>query len=122
MKYDTLYDEFLKSFPEDAAALNARAGEMSVDPSDGMHIMFGMVIVPFILKLVEDKNEIKLKAAFHFFERMQNSGDALIAEVLEFTVLEDLISREKSVLDSCKAYMESETRKACRAVERFMMS
>lgn len=121
MKYDSLYDEFLRCFPDDAASLNTRAKELSVEPSDGMHIMFGMVVVPFVLTLVEEKNEAKLKTAFHFFERMETSGDAMISEVLEFTVLEDLASQEKNILNCCKSYMEIETLKGCQAVEQYMM-
>lgn len=121
MKYELLYDDFLQCFPDDAALLEANARELSVEPSDGMHIMFGIVVVPFILKLVEEKNDEKLKIAFDFFEQMECSKNTMISEVLEFTVLEDLISQEKSVLNYCKSYMGKETLKGCQIVERYMM-
>lgn len=121
MKYDLLYDRFLECFPEDADALNARAEELSLNPSDGMHLMFGMVIVPFLLKLIEEKDDVRLRRAFHFFEQMETSGNALICEVLEFTVLEELIAQGESVLNYCKSYMERETLKGCQNVERYMM-
>ena len=44
MDYNNIYDEFLKYFPEDTAILNGKAEELSVEPSDGMHVVFGMVV------------------------------------------------------------------------------
>lgn len=121
MEYNNLYNEFLELFPEDAVMLNRKAAELSVETSDGMHVMFGTVVVPFVVQLVEKKDADKLKLAFEFFERMATSDDPHISEVLEFTVLEDIVSLDKGYLDCCKSYMGSETRKSCQSVEKYMM-
>ena len=121
VKYEGLYDEFIQSFPNDLSRLQEIAESTSAEPSDGMHIMFGMVVMPFLMELLENREETKLKAAFCFFERMAEADDSMISEVLEFTIFEDIISRGKSTLDRCKTYMGQKSLEHCSAVEEYMM-
>ncbi|MCQ2510084.1 MAG: hypothetical protein MJ116_06435 [Lachnospiraceae bacterium] len=121
MKYESLYDEFIQCFPDDQFRLKELAEGAAAEPSDGMHIMFGMVVVPFLMELLNSCKETKLKAAFEYFEKMAEAGDPMVSEVLEFTVLEDIISRGKSTLDKCKSYMGQKTIESCVAVEKYMM-
>ncbi len=121
MKYETLFEEFIKLFPDDEQKLLQIAEKKSVESSDGMHVVFGMVIVPFLMELLEQKNEKKLEKIFIFFEKMAEADDPMISEVLEFTVLEDIISKGKDILDLCKSYMKQRTLDSCFAVEKYMM-
>lgn len=121
MKYDTLYDEFTQCFPEDLPRFQEIAECAAAERSDGMHVMFGMVVIPFVIEQLEKCNEPKLKRAFDFFERMAEDDNTMISEVLEFTVLEDLISRGDSTLEKCKTYMGQKTRERCSIVEKYMM-
>ena len=121
MKYDTLYEEFLSLFPDDVDRLSEKASEVSAEPSDGMHVMFGMVVVPFVMELLECKDERKLKIAFDFFEEMAKAENSMISEVLEFTILEDIISRGKVTLDKCKHYMKRNTLDSCSGIEKYMI-
>jgi hypothetical protein len=121
MQYETLYDDFVQLFPDNIHQLQELSKSASAEPSDGMHIMFGMVVVPFLMDLLEKKDTDKLAKAFAFFEKMAESGDSMISEVLEFTVLEDLISRGKDVLNQCKPYMQPKTLGCCSSVEKYMM-
>ena len=54
MQYEMLYDEFKNLFPEDIDRLDELAKTQSAEPTDGMHIMFGMVVVPFLLELLSE--------------------------------------------------------------------
>ena len=121
MSYEELYYEFLKLFPDDKDTIQEIAKTADAEPADGMHIMFGMVVVPFIIKLIEDNEEFKIKTAFDFFEKMAESEDSLISEVLEFTILEDLISRDKHILEKCRVFMGRKTMESCSVVENYMM-
>ncbi len=121
MRYETLYDEFTQLFPADLNRLQQKAEKVSAEPSDGMHIMFGMVVVPFIMELLAHDDKQKLAVAFEFFEKMAEDDNPMVSEVLEFTVLEDFISRGKAVLDKCKLYMKQKTFESCLAVEKYMM-
>ena len=121
MKYNTLYEEFLSLFPNDVEWLREKASEALVEPSDGMHVMFGMVVIPFVVELLEREDEKKLTIAFDFFEKMANAEDSMISEVLEFTILEDIISRGKVTLDKCKRYMKKKTLNSCLVIEKYML-
>lgn len=115
MKYDELYHDFVALFPEDKEYFEKLCFENDVDEGDGMHIMFGLVVLPFIKKVVRESKD-KSKKAFDFFERMEISGDSQIAEVVEFTILEDLISNERDSLNLYSIYFGDETKLAAEAV------
>ena len=121
MKYETLYEEFARRFPDDKQRLEEIAKTASAEPSDGMHIMFGMVVVPFLMELLKNNDEKKLNTAFAFFEQMAETDNPMISEVLEFTILEDIISRGKDILAEFKPYMKRKTLESCFAVEKYMM-
>ena len=55
MKYEELYDEFKKLFPEYADYFKAKEEETGAEVEIGMHVVFGMVVCPFIIKMAEDE-------------------------------------------------------------------
>ena len=55
MKYEDLYDEFINLFPEDKEFFKRLEEETGAERSIGMHIMFGLVVSPYILRLLEKK-------------------------------------------------------------------
>ena len=121
MKYELLYSEFTNLFPDDKQNLEQLTERASVDSSDGMHIIFGMVVIPFLMELVRKDEKEKLNRAFEFFEKMANSENSLISEVLEFTILEDIVSGGKDILNICKGYMGPKTLECCDGIEKYMM-
>jgi hypothetical protein len=46
--------------------------------------------------------------------------NSMISEVLEFTILEDIISRE-TTLDKCRHYMKHKTLDSCSVIEKYMI-
>ena len=118
MKYDELYKKFISEFPDDEPAINALAAENAVDNEDGMHIAFGMVVLPFLSRLVEDNQTAKIEKAFAFFEKMASSDDHLISEVLEFTVIEGIIALGKDFVSKCISYMKPHTYDSFKAISQ----
>ena len=118
MKYDELYKKFISEFPDDEPAINAIAAENAVDNEDGMHIAFGMVVLPFLSRLVEDNQTAKIEKAFAFFEKMASSDDHLISEVLEFTVIEGIIALGKDFVSKCISYMKPHTYDSFKAISQ----
>ncbi|MDY3829422.1 MAG: hypothetical protein SOZ65_00590 [Erysipelotrichaceae bacterium] len=53
MKYEDLYDEFINLFPEDKEFFKRLEEETGAERSIGMHIMLGLVVSPYILRLLE---------------------------------------------------------------------
>ena len=120
MMYDRLYSDFKALFPEDSDVLNKLSREANADESDGMHVMFSFVIIPFVLSLMNANNTDKLKTTFDYFEKMALSDSADITGVLEFTVIENLMSNGQRIYESAKKYMKPETIKCCKRVEKYL--
>ena len=118
MKYDELYKNFIYEFSDDEPAINAIAAENAVDDEDGMHIAFGMVVLPFLSRLVEENQTAKIEKAFAYFEEMASSDDHLISEVLEFTVIEGIIALGNDFVSKCISYMKPHTYDCFKAISQ----
>ncbi len=118
MKYDELYDSFITLFPEDKAVFDQLKLDADVDEDeDGMHIMFGMVIVPYIRKIVTESPD-KTKKAFAFIEAMELDNDPEIGNVAEVSVLEALMTDEGG-MQKYMGYIGPESLKAARYMSQF---
>lgn len=120
MNYNSLYSEFIKLFPDDTALFNELSLQSNVDENDGMHIMFSYVVIPFVLRLIRSNDHMKLKIAFDYFEQMALSQSNDITEVLEFTIIENLMSNGKDIFYNAKKYMGKETLKYCTNAEKYL--
>jgi len=119
MMYDTLYRDFIEKIPESEDYCSLKAKEHLIDDSTGIHVVFGMVIVPYILELAEAKNNYGLQKIFEFLEEMAESEDVKVREVLDFTILEQLADYGGDVLDDVKAFMKQKTLEHCEAIELY---
>ena len=118
MKYDELYDSFVRLFPEDKAVFDQLKRNADVDEDeDGVHIMFGMVIVPYIRKIVNESPD-KTKKAFDFIEAMELDNDPEIENVAEVSILEALMTDEGG-LKKYMGYIGPESLKAARYMSQF---
>ena len=59
----------------------------------GSHIIFGDVLVPYIIKLVEDQEGEALKKIFDFIENLLSLDDEYAEEVVALSVIESLYYR-----------------------------
>lgn len=118
MKYGELYNSFVNLFPEDRAIFAQLKLNADVDENeDGMHIMFGMVVVPYIRKIV-DEDPVKTKKAFDFLERMELDENPDIGNVAEVSVLEALMTDEGG-LKKYMGYIGPQSLKAARYMSKF---
>ena len=120
MIYNNLYSEFVKLFPECSDTFKRLATEANADETDGMHIMFSFVIIPFVFNLLNDDDSKKLEKAFDYFEKMASSDSTDITEVLEFTVIENLVSNGKTIYDKAKTYMNDTMLACCNRIEQYL--
>ena len=117
MKYDELYSEFKKIMNTDELVIIQKNN--NVDESDGMHILFGMVVTPFLEEQLKENNTENLNSIFNFFEDMEKLEDNLIQEVLEFTVLENLLSYDSVTKEKAIKYMRPETKKVFLTINNY---
>lgn len=119
MMYDTLYGDFIEKIPESEDYCSLKAKENLIDDLTGIHVVFGMVIVPYILEMAEAKNNSALQKIFEFLEEMAECEDVKIREILDFTILEQLADYGGDVLDGFKAFMKQKTLEHCEAIELY---
>ena len=118
MKYEELYESFVSLFPEDRAIFDQLEKDADVDKNeDGMHIMFGMVVVNKKKKVIEE-NPAKIKKAFDFLEKMELDENPKIGDVAEVSVLEALVTDEGGMKKYLK-YIGPVSLKAARYMSRF---
>lgn len=118
MKYENLYDDFIKMFPDESDYFKMRVEETSAEREDGMHIMFGMVVCPFILKVADEDPE-KTQRAFDFIEEMEKCGDERIVNLAEVTVLEDLMTDKQGGMKKLGKYLGEESKETVKHLSQF---
>ena len=121
MKYEELYKTFKEEISEGYSFFEIKEKENLIDETDGMHVVFGMVIVPYILYIVQNNKMLVINKVFSFLENMAICEDVKIKEVLDFTVLEQLVDERQDVLEQCKQYMKKHTLEHCEEVEKYFL-
>ena len=121
MKYTTLLKEFFQRIPECRKLYEQKASQLLFDQETGVHIVFGVLIVPYLLELINKGKEEEelLERIFAFFEEMARSEDENVVGVLDATVLESLIDQGRDFLKIAKIYMGEETKKNCEHIELY---
>ena len=117
MIYEELYIDFKKLFPEDKEFFEKIEEEFSIDETDGMHIVFGTVVTPYVQKIIKEDSE-KTKKAFEFFEQMELNDDPEVGNVLECNVLESIMCDENGI-KTYIPYMKEKTLAAARYISQF---
>ena len=83
MKYDELYKTFKEEIPEGYSFLEIKEKEKLIDETDGIHIVFGMVIVPYILHIVQNNKMLEINKVFSFLKNM-----AICEDVKKYFVMD----------------------------------
>lgn len=120
MIYDELYKAFKEKIPEGFSFFAGKEKENLIDETEGMHIIFGMVIVPYILYIVRNKKMSEINKVFLFLENMAVCDDVKVKEVLDFTILEQLAGEGHDMFEQCKLHMRENTLRHCEEVEKYM--
>lgn len=102
MTYDNLFENFKEKIPEGMKFYEKKMKECSVDETDGKHVIFAMVIVPYIFHVVQNKEEEIIKKVFCFLEEMAICEDAEVENVLYVTILEDIVNEGPEILQQYK--------------------
>lgn len=110
MIYEELYDDFKGLFPEDNEFFTRLEEETGADNECGMHVVFGMVVSPYLIKLAGE-NPQKAQKAFDFVEQMETCGDEKIANVAEVSVLEVIMTDENGGMKKLGEFLGNESRK-----------
>ena len=83
----------------------------------GSHIVFGDVLVPYIVEKAEIEDAKSLKKIFEVVEEMLNIGDDYANEVITLSVLESILYKE-ILNEKLIKYMGTNTRDAFQKIKK----
>lgn len=89
MTYETLIHDACDEFEEFRNAYNNALANNDIDVDSGNHTVFSVVFLPLLCDAI-NKGSTNTEKYFDFMEKMETCGDPRVAEVCEFTVLEEL--------------------------------
>ena len=120
MKYLTLIEEFIRTFPKFSDIAERKRKWWEGDPEDQplVHVFFGDIVAHYLVEeLTAPKSEGLLRRLFEFLESMAISDDDQVREVLTDSILEYL-GDDKKILRKARALMGSKTLKLSHEVEK----
>ena len=121
MIYSDIYKEFKEKIPEAVSFCREKEKQFMLDDNDGMHVLFGFAVRPFVLKSLIEEDETALEKIADFFEQMEADEDDEIGAVLEQSVLETLLAENRELITKNMKIWKSETRKAIEVVGQFIV-
>lgn len=90
LTYSDLNQTLLAQFPELADAY-AKVKEIWEGDEPGPHIVYGDVLTPYVIQLLESKSsDSQLRRIFEYLEGLLGQGDQTIKDVVGASVLERL--------------------------------
>ena len=92
------------------------------ESSTSLHNFLGIVLGLYMVDLLRQKNasEDVLKRIFAFLEEISFSKDDYLINVLNVSLLEDLINNEPVVLEQALRYMEPNTKKMTYEMQEYL--
>ncbi|PQP80459.1 hypothetical protein C0Q44_27135 [Paenibacillus sp. PCH8] len=111
MKYENLIERLLTAVPQIRPYYEE---EIEWLEEDLPHVIFGMVVTPFLIKYTNEQKDIS--NLYDFLEDMALSEEK-VQEVLVVSVLESLIT-EREIIETAKSYMGDLTRKICETTQK----
>jgi hypothetical protein len=102
---ENLVSELLFTLPE----LRGRTLNL-LWPKRLLHLLFGVEVVPLVISRLEDHaDEDFLRRAFQFFERMAESADADVHNIVGVSVCEPLFLQRMDRLELAQPYLGEQT-------------
>ena len=122
MKYETIYTDFKNLFPEEKEYFSTcEKNSVIGDEGDEIpHMSFGIFVMPFIYRLLENEDDARLRKAFSFFEDMAKSEDYRVQNLLQVTILENLTTESEEIYKSAQKYIGPETKTFVNKVATYM--
>lgn len=118
MKYENLIFDACDRFPEVKKEFVAQEKAGDINESLGQHIFFSFVFNKILFCAINEKKRDVAQRMFSFLEEMETSSDPHIAEVAEFTVLEELCDNYKNV--QFEKYLGPESKLALKSIREYM--
>lgn len=119
--YENLVNDYKKFVSIKNEDLDRYLQENSIDETDGIHIWFDFVITPFVLDSIKNKKTEIIEKTFDFVEECLLENDIKIGEVVEFSLLEGLVSELGEDLIKFKPYFKKETLNSIENIKNYII-
>lgn len=118
MKYEEMFNEYKKYVGISDEDIAKYIDENNIDENDGMHIWFEFVVTPIVLDAIKNNNSNLIAKSFEFVENVLKTDDRDITEVIEFSLLEGIISELGEKINEIDLYFGPETSKSIGAIKK----
>lgn len=117
MNYNTVVEMANRELPEFKKEYENALSMDLVDDTLGAHSVFSLVFVPLLVESIKSNNILACRL-FDFVEKMESCGDSEVAEVVEFTILEELcdLFDDSEIID----FLGDETKDALNSIRKYM--
>jgi hypothetical protein len=118
MTFENLISDVCDKFPAVQKEYDLQKKNGDMDASLGQHIFFSFVFDKILFKAIDSGNSKLAAHMFDYLEEMEKSGDTNVAEVCEFTVLEELCDNYCDA--DFEKYLSPETKLALQAIRKYI--
>lgn len=119
MIYDELINLARNNIIEFNEVYENKLADDTIDTESGVHTVFSLVFNPLLRFAIENKKDLA-KKLFDFIELMETEGDKGVSEVVEFTILEEII--DDFEFKELEKYMGKETLKSYKLINRYIVN
>ena len=119
MKYEEVIELARAEIPEFEKAYIDELRLDNLDENSGVHTVFSFVFVPLFKKAIEENNSELANRLALFLEKMESSGEPLVSEVAEFTVLEELCDDYTD--EVLEKYFLTETKLGMKEIRKYIL-
>lgn len=121
MKYEELYEDFKEVVPDSKEYLENVEADLGLDNSDGMHVLFGSAVRPYIYDTMKRGDTSNLDLIAAFIEAMETSDDIHVTEVAEQSIMEYLLGQDRALVEKYGDIWGEKTKEGFISVGRFVL-
>lgn len=89
--------------------------------SDGKlcHVLYESILCPYVNNLLQNDSKKELNIVFDFYEKMAMCEDDEVKNLLQVTLLENLMVN-KELYKKAEKYMHTNTKLICKSIEKYL--
>ncbi len=118
LKYAALRESLFEAFPELVAPYRREFADWTDwDTPPGNYVLFGLVVVPYLLAHLSESRDEGIQRLFEFFEEMAASDDPEIVNLVKLEVIKKLL-HDPEHLRRAREYLKPRLRRLIRMMRK----
>lgn len=120
MVYSEMYNEFKRNVPEAAVFLRETERKFNLDETDGMHVLFGFAVRPYIMNALSEGHKDAIEKVADFLEKAASDEDERVGTVIEQSVIVNALAENPRLIWNNEKAWKQETKRMIRTAERYL--